>query len=99
MDEHDGPIYQSKSVYKNNKVYNFNELVWIFDCPHCDTIRDHHSRDNAITHMDMHIFHTHPEKHVPLISNGEKVRVAEAYYAFRIRAFSPVGRIRPARRE
>lgn len=88
------PIYRSRSYTKNGKHYWLKEFAWIFDCPHCETIRDHFSRENAITHMDVHLFHHHPEAHIPLVAPEMKEQIAQWFEDFRIRAFSPVAKIR-----
>lgn len=93
----DGPVFVSKSVYKNNKRYNFDESVTVFDCPYCEYLITTATIEGAETAMDMHYFHHHPEVHVPLISVPDKAKIAQAFHELRIRSNSPVGRLRQSR--
>jgi hypothetical protein len=88
------PVYQSRSYTKNGKHYWLKEVAWIFDCPHCETARDHFSRENAITHMDMHFMKVHPEAHIPLCPADVKEKVGKWFRDFQLRSHAPLGTLR-----
>lgn len=99
----DDPIYQSRSFTKNGKQYWLKDEVWIFDCPEkfkdipCEYIRDFHTKEAALTALDLHYFHHHPEAHVPLCPPDMKEKVGKWFREFRIRSNSPLGTIREPR--
>lgn len=96
MREERPPVYQAKSYHKAGKYHNFGELVWLMDCPHCETIRGHASYENAVTHMDTHFFHIHPEAHIPLLDFQSRDRIRSMFASFRMRGYSGVATIREA---
>lgn len=42
-------VYQGRQVRKGNKVYKFDELVFIFNCPTCEYVMTARTRDEART--------------------------------------------------
>lgn len=92
----DGPIYEAKSLFKNGKRYELEEISWIFDCPYDEYIVTCFSKENAETALDMHYHHVHPSMHVPLITPDLEDKIERWFNNFRMRSFSPVGILRDA---
>jgi hypothetical protein len=92
----ESPIYMARSYFKNGKRYDFDEARVVFDCAHCELIRDFATKEAATTCLDLHYFHHHTEAHVPLVDNGTKEKIERWFTDLRLRGYSAVGQIKPA---
>lgn len=79
-------IYQSKSLTKNGKRYDLDELSYVFDCPTCEVILTSLFVSGAITARNVHFNTAHPELHMQTVIADAEDNVEAAYEKFQSRA-------------